>query len=162
MLSEENSTRCCWLSIYRFQRQASGWWIFSRKSTTIANQLLILMLADFTPTLCLNPSQPVFTCVAFSIQRRVDSRLDKTRPAALKTWSCPFFRERDQIVKSKTSVQNSDRWKLVLSASGSFSHFNSLFEAFGFCLRHAICPSVSEQSIKRSSKKRELDELKPN
>ena len=54
---------------------------------TYANLLLGLMPANFIPTRCVNPCRPVFIRVGISIQKRVDSHLNKTRPAALKIWS---------------------------------------------------------------------------
>ena len=54
---------------------------------TYANLLLGMTLANYTPTRCVNPCRPVFIRVGISIQKRVDSYHDKTRPAALKNWS---------------------------------------------------------------------------
>ena len=51
---------------------------------TYANLLLGLRLANSTPTRCVNPWRPVFISVGMSIQKRVDSYLDKTRAPALK------------------------------------------------------------------------------
>ena len=48
------------------------------------NLLLELMPANYIPTRSLNPRPPVFTRVGISIQKRVDSHLDKTRPASKK------------------------------------------------------------------------------
>ena len=68
---------------------------------TYANLLLELMLANYTPTRCVNQCRPVFERVGISIQKRVDSYLDKTRPAALKIWSCLIFKIQDLIVKEE-------------------------------------------------------------
>ena len=65
---------------------------------TYANLLLELMPANYIPTRCVNPCPPVFLRVGNSIQKRVDSHVDKTKPAALKTLSCPISNEQDQIV----------------------------------------------------------------
>ena len=70
---------------------------------TYANLLLRLTLANYTPTRCVNRCRPVFIPVRISIQKRVDSNLDKTRPAALKKWSCLISNEQDQNVKWKAS-----------------------------------------------------------
>ena len=91
---------------------------FIRKSTNIqtyANLLLGLTLANYTPTRCVNPGRPVFRRVGISIQKRVGSYLDKTRPAALRIWSCPISNEQDQNVKLKASLQQADRRKLTAS-----------------------------------------------
>ena len=66
---------------------------------TYANVLLGLTLAIYTPTRCVNPCRPVFIHAGISIQKRVDSYLDKTRLAALKKWSCLISNEQDQNVK---------------------------------------------------------------
>ena len=44
---------------------------------TSANLLLGLMPANYIPTRCVNPCLPVFIRVGISIQKRVDSHLDK-------------------------------------------------------------------------------------
>ena len=80
---------------------------------TYASLLLGLTLANCNPTRCVNTCRPVFIRVGISIQKRVDLGLDKTRPAALKIWSCPNFNEQDQIVNLKASYQQADRKKLT-------------------------------------------------
>ena len=85
------------------------------KQQTYAKLLLGLTLAYFTPTRCVNPCLPVFIRVGISIQKRVYSHLDKTRPAALTIWSCPVSNEQDQNVKLKASLQQADRRKLTAS-----------------------------------------------
>ena len=64
---------------------------------TYANLLLGLMPANYIPTRCVNPCLPVFKRVGISIQRRVDIRLDKTRPTALKIWSCPISKNKTRM-----------------------------------------------------------------
>ena len=76
---------------------------------TYANLLLELMPANYIPNRCVNPCPPVSISVGISIQKRVDSHLDKTRPAALKRWSCPISNEQDQKVKFKASLQQPDK-----------------------------------------------------
>ena len=49
-----------------------------------ANLLLEMMPDNYISTRCVNLWSPVFIRVGISIQKRVDSHLDKTRPAALK------------------------------------------------------------------------------
>ena len=58
-----------------------------------ANILLGLTLANYTLTRCINSYRPVFIRVGISIQKPVDSHLDKTSPVALKIWSCLTFNE---------------------------------------------------------------------
>ena len=59
----------------------------SESLRTNANLLLGLMPANYTPTRCANPCPPVFIRLGISIQKPVESHLDKTRPVALKIWS---------------------------------------------------------------------------
>ena len=80
---------------------------------TYANPLLELMPVNYIPTRCVNQCPPVFIRVGISIQKRVDSHRDKTRPAALKIWSCPISNEEDQNVKLKASFQQADRRKMT-------------------------------------------------
>ena len=94
--------------------------LLSENQQTYANLLLGLTLANYTPTRCVNPCRPVFIRVGILIQKRVDSYLDKTRPAALKIWSCPISNEQDQNVKLKASLQQADRRKLTASVLMGF------------------------------------------
>ena len=89
--------------------------LFFENQQTYANLLLGLTLANYTPTRCVNPCRPVFIRVGISIQKLVDSYLDKTRPAALKIWSCLISNEQDQNVKLKVSLQQVDRRNLIAS-----------------------------------------------
>ena len=58
--------------------------LFSESLQSFANQLLGLMPAKHTLKRCVNPCPRVFIRVGISIQKPVDSRLDKTRTVALK------------------------------------------------------------------------------
>ena len=78
-----------------------------------ASLLLGLTPANYYLTRCVNPCLPVFIRVGISIQKRVDSQLDKTRPAAWKIWWCPSSTEQDQNVKLKASLRQADRRKLT-------------------------------------------------
>ena len=80
---------------------------------TYANQLLGMMLAYYNPTRYVNPCPSVFICFGKSIQRQVESHLHKTRPVALKMWSCPIFSEQDQTANSRVSIQQAYRKKLT-------------------------------------------------
>ena len=127
---------------------------------TYANLLLGLTLTNNTHTRCVNPCRPVFIRVGISIQKRVESYLDKTRPAALKIWSCPIYNEQDQNVKLKTGRQKKID---CLSVDGFCSHFNTVFEAMGCFYTSApvkSCVPLTEEDIQRGSKKRELDALR--
>ena len=82
---------------------------------TYANALLGLMPAISIPIRCVNPCLPFFIRFGISIQRLVDLRLGKTRPAALKIWSCPFSTNRNRLLKSRAFIQQPDRRKLTAS-----------------------------------------------
>ena len=82
---------------------------------TCANLLLELMPANYIHTRCVNPCPLVFIRVGISIQIRVDSHLDKTRPETLRLWSCSISNKQDQNVKLKASLQQADRRKLTAS-----------------------------------------------
>ena len=94
---------------------------------TFANLLLELMPANYIPIRCVSPCLPVFIRVGISIQKRVESHLDKTRPAALKTWSCPISNEQGQNVKLKASLQQADRRKLTVSVLMAFVLMATLY-----------------------------------
>ena len=87
---------------------------------TYANQLLELIPANYIPTRCVNSCPLVLMRVGISIQKRVNSYLDKIRPAALKIWSRPKSNEQDQNVKLKASLQQTDRRKLTASVFMGF------------------------------------------
>ena len=69
--------------------------LFFENQQTYANLLLGLALANYTPTRSVNPCRPVFIRARIWTQKRVDSYLDKTRPAGLKIWSYPISNEQD-------------------------------------------------------------------
>ena len=100
--------------------KSSCWWNLFESLQTYANLFLGLMPANHIPTRCVNPCLQVFLRVGISIQRRVDSHLDKKRPAALKIWSCPISNEQDQNVKLKASLRQTDRRKLTVSVLMGF------------------------------------------
>ena len=94
--------------------------LFSESLQTYANLLSGLMPANYSPTRCVNQCPLVFTRVGISIQETVYSRPDKTRPVALKIWSCLFFNEQDLIVKMRASLLQADRRKLTASVLMGF------------------------------------------
>ena len=131
---------------------------------TYASLLLGLMPANYIPIRCVNPCLPVFIHVGIAIQRRVDLRLDKTRPAALKNLPCPISNEQDHSENIKASLQQVDRRKLTASVLMGFVLIPTLFEAMGcfyhFCRCQELHPSLTQKDIQRGSKKRELDALR--
>ena len=113
---------------------------------TYANLLLGLMPANYIPTRCVNPCLPVFARVGISVQKQIDSHIDKTRHATLKLWSCPISNEQDHNVKLKASLQQADRRKLTASVLMGFVLIASL------CLRpRLLLPLLSLSRAKSLS-----------
>ena len=131
---------------------------------TYANLLLGLMPANYIPTRCVNPCLPVFIRVGTSIQKRVDSHLDKTRPAALKIWSYPISNEQDQNVKLKASLQQTDRRNLTASVLMSFALIATLclkpWVAFTTSVPVKSCVPLSLKKIFNVVARRELNALR--
>ena len=101
--------------------------LLSKSLQTYANLLLGLMPANYNATRCFNRCPPVFIRVWISIQKRVDPHLDKTRPAALKIWSCLISNEQDQNVKLNASLQQADRRKMTASVLMGFVFIVTLY-----------------------------------
>ena len=93
--------------------------LLSESLQTYAYLLLGLMPANFTRTRCVNPCPPVFIRLGISIQKPLDSHLDK-RLVALKIWSCLIFNVQDQIVKLRASTLEADRRRLTASVLMGF------------------------------------------
>ena len=118
----KNSRRCCWWSIYCFYTQSSCRWNFYRKSRNLCKSIVGIDASQLFPYSMCQPMPTGLIRVGIWIQKRVDSHLDKTRPAALKIWSFPISNEQDQNVKLKSSLQQVDRKKLTASVlMGLFS-----------------------------------------
>ena len=100
---------------------------FFESLQTFASLSLGLTPAHYIPLRCVNPCLPVILRVGISIQKRVDSHLDKTRPAALRIRSFAISNEQDQNVKLKASLQQADRRKLTASV------------LIGFVLNATLC-----------------------
>ena len=94
--------------------------LFFESLQTNANLLLGLTLANYIPTGCVNPCLPVFIRVGIWTQKRVGPHLNKTRPVALKIWSCLIFNVQDLIVKFRASTLQADRRKLMASVLMGF------------------------------------------
>ena len=148
-----------------FTRKAVVDETFIRKSTNLCRSFVGFDASQLYPTQCVNPCPPVFILVGIRIQKRVDSHLDKTRPVALKKWSCLSFNLQDLIVKNE-SFHTIGRQKKIdrFSVDGFCSHCNTVFEAmrcfYHFCSCQEMRPSLIEEDIKRGSRRRELDELR--
>ena len=94
--------------------------LLSENLQTYANLLLGLIPANYTTTRCVNPCLPVFIRVGISIQKPVDSNLDKTRPVALKIWPCVIFNVHYLIVRFRASTLQADRRKVIASVLMGF------------------------------------------
>ena len=92
-----------------FTRKAVVDETFIRKSANICKSVVGKDASQLYPTRCVNPCRPVSIGVGISIQKQVDSHLDKTRPEALKIRSCLISNEQNQNVKLKASLQQVDR-----------------------------------------------------
>ena len=98
--------------------------------------------------------------------RRVNSHLDKTRPAAFKIWSCPISSEQDQNVKLKASLQQADRKKLTASVLMGFVLIATLYlkpwVAFTISVPVKTCVLLSLKRIFNAvaGRERELDALR--
>ena len=117
----KKSKKCCWCPSISFShaKQLSMKLLFE-SLPTYANLLLWLMPANYITTRCVNLCLTVFIRFGISNQKRVDSHLDKTRPAALKIWSCPISNEQDMNVKLQASLQRAERRKLTVSVLMGF------------------------------------------
>ena len=93
---------------------------FIRKSTNICKSIVAIDNSQLYPTRCVNPCLSVFIRVGNWTQNRVDSHLDKTRPAALKILSCLISNKQDQNVKLKASLHQAERKKLIVSVLMGF------------------------------------------
>ena len=138
--------------------------LLSESLKTYANLLLELMSANYNPTRCANPCPPVFIRVGISIQKPVESHLDKTRPVALKIWSCLIFNVQDLIVNLRASTLETDRRKLIASVLMGFVLIAILclkqWVAFTTFVPVKSCAHLfTEEHVKRGSR-RELDELR--
>ena len=89
--------------------------LLSESLPTYANLLLELLPANYARTRCAKPCPRVSIRVEISIQKPVDSHLDKTRPVASKIWSCLIFNVQDLIVKLRASTLQADRKKIFAS-----------------------------------------------
>ena len=89
----KKSARCRWWFICRYQlahAQPLLLKLLIQNQQTYAILILEMMIANYCPTRSDNPCQLVLKSNGIYNERQLDSRLDKTRPAALKIVSCFF------------------------------------------------------------------------
>ena len=103
------------------------------------NLLLGLTLANFTPTRCVKPCLPVFIRVGISIQKRVDSHLDRKNPQLWK-YVQALFRTNETKMWNWKLLYNRQREKNdCFSVDGFCSHCNTGFDAMGCFYRFCLC-----------------------
>ena len=95
---------------------------FVRKSSNLCKSIVGIDASQLYPySMCQPMPTGLYARWHFvSIQKLVDSYLDKTRPAVLKIWSCPISNEQDQNVKLIAFLQQADRRKLTASVLMGF------------------------------------------
>ena len=131
---------------------------------TYANLFLGLITANTSPIRCVNPCRPVFTRVGVWSKRQLDSRLEKKRPLALKNLVMSFFqrtRPECRLENFYTTAKHMKNGYFSVTEFVLIAHCdrsNGLLLSFSFC--QEVKPSLTEEDIKRSSRKRELDELR--
>ena len=109
-----------------FTRKAVVDETFVRKSSNICKSIVGIDASQpYRYSMCQPMPTGLYTRLIWT-QKRVDWHLDKTRPAALKTWSCPISNEQDQNVKLKVSLQQVDIRKLIASVLMGFVFIETL------------------------------------
>ena len=106
-----------------FTRKAVVDETFIRKSTNLCKSIVGIDASQLYPYSMCQPmptGRPVFISVGISIQKRIDSYLDKIKHPALKLWSCFISNDEDQNVKLKASLQQADRRKMTASVLMGF------------------------------------------
>ena len=94
------------------------------------------MPANYYRTRCVYARPLVPVCVGISIQKPVNSHLDKTITVALKKkWSWPIFNEQDIIMKLKAFTIKTDRRKMTASVLMGFVLLATLCWSNGLLLQ---------------------------
>ena len=110
-----------WWSIYPFNTQSSCWNFHAK----VYRHMQIFCCDWCQPTIPLTDvsiyaHRSLFIRVGRSIQKAVDSHLDKTRPVPLKIWSWLIFNVEDLIVNLRASTLQANRRKLITSVLMGF------------------------------------------
>ena len=126
--------------------------LLSERLQTYASLLLGLTPAVFTPTQCVNPCPPVFIRDGISIQKPVDSHLDKIGPVVWKIWTYLIFTELDLIVKLRASTVLADRRKMTVSVLIGFVFIAVLcFKQWVASITFVTVKSSAHLSLKKIS-----------
>ena len=135
---------------------------FIRKSTNLCNFFVGIDASQLYPySMCQPMLTGLFTPLDIdSKMGRFTLRQNETR--SLKTQSCPIFKEQDQFLKLKASIQQAYKRKLAASVLMGFVLIATLCSrqwlAFTFsCLCQEVLLSLTERDNQRGSKKREFD-----
>ena len=148
-----------------FSRKAVVDETFIRKSANICKSIVEVDASQLYPySICQPMPTGLYTRWDFD-WKRVDSHLDKTRPATLKLRSCPFSDEQDQNAKKEASLQQADIKKSTASVLIGFVLIATMYLKQGVAFTTSVpvksCVLLSLKKIfQRGSKKRELDALR--
>ena len=150
-----------------FTRKAVVYETFIRKSTNICKSFVRIDASQLYPYSMCQP-MPIGLYTRWDIDSETSGftpRQNKT--LALKIWSCLIFNVQDLIVKLRASKLQADRRKLIASVLMSFVLIEILCLKqwvagcfYHFCPCQELRPSLTEEDIKRGSRRRELDELR--
>ena len=116
---------------------------FIRKSANICKSIVGIDASQLYPcSMCQTMPTGVYTSWDVDSETgRFTPR--KTRPAALKIWSCPNSNEQQQNVKLNASLQQVDMKKLTASVLMGFcSHCNILFAVMGCFYHFRLCQEL--------------------
>ena len=105
---------------------------------TNADLLLVLIPANYTPSRCVNPCSTVLMRVWNSIQKPIDSHLDKTRSAAWKKIMSYFQRTSPKCEIERFFTTSRPKEIDCLSVDGFCSHCDTVLETMG-CF-YDFCP----------------------
>ena len=127
------------------------------------------MPANYIPTPCVNPCPSVFIRVGISIQKPLDSHLDKNKTRSFENMVKSYFQRTRPECEIESFFTTGRQKKIYcFSVDGFCSHCNTVFEAMDcfchFCpcqeLREHFSVSLTEEDIQRGSKRRDLDALR--
>ena len=120
----------------------------------LVNPILILFVR-ICPQVCIRDGT--------TIKKHKNSRQGKIEFEHLKIWSCHTFKQPELNVKLRVTTLQENR-KKCFSVDGYCNHCKTVFEAMGcyfhFCPCQEARPSLTDDDIKRGTKKREMDDLR--
>ena len=134
-----------------------------RKSANICKSIVGVDASQlYSHSMC--QVMPTGLCKRLDFDSETSRFVDKTRPAALRRWSCPNSNEQDQNVKLKASLQQADKRKLTASVLMGFVLIATLclkpWVAFTTSVPARSCVLLSLKRIFNVVARRELDALR--